>query len=98
MSLCHCTDPALAHDLLGEVTERLQGLVRAQMMGAVEDLRVRLWTVEVNEPLLCLLDGATTHAMRDALRELAGANSDGVTFQATGPRTDVRGRQVSMRG
>ncbi|MGW0810770.1 5'-methylthioadenosine/S-adenosylhomocysteine nucleosidase family protein [Nonomuraea sp. NPDC002799] len=98
MSLCHCADPALAHGLLGEITERLRGLVRAQMMGAVEDLRVRPRMVEVNEPLLCLLDGATTYAMRDVMRKSIGEDPDGVTFLATGSRTDARGRKIAMSG
>ncbi|MEV4179181.1 hypothetical protein [Nonomuraea sp. NPDC049709] len=96
--LCHCADPVMAPGLLGEVTERLRGLVRAQMMGAIEDLRVRPRTVEVNEPLLCLLDGATTYAMRDVMRKSIGEDSDGVTFLATGSRTDARGRKVAMSG
>ncbi|MEV0165866.1 phosphorylase family protein [Nonomuraea fuscirosea] len=91
MPLCHCPDPARAPQLLGLVTDRLRGLVRAQVARAVGDLSARTETFEVNEPLLCLLGGATTTAMRDAVTTAArGTASGGVTFLATGSESGVR--------
>lgn len=95
MPLCHCADPAAAPAFLSQVTERLRGLVRAQVARAVEDLDARTRTVEVNEPLLCLLDGATSSAMREAITTATdGAGVGGVTFLATGSRSDVRTAKV----
>lgn len=99
MPLCHCTDPALAPQLLGLVTDRLRGLVRAQVARAVGGLSARTETVEVNEPLLCLLGGATTTAMRDAVTTAArGAASGGVTFLATGSQSGVRAAKTVSLG
>jgi hypothetical protein len=82
MPLCHCADPAVAPALLNQVTERLRGLVRAQVARAVSDVRARTETVEVDEPLLCLLDGATTTEMRAAITVATrGAGTAGVTLR-----------------
>jgi nucleoside phosphorylase len=89
MPLCHCGDATAAPALLGQVTERLRALVRAQVVRAAGDLGARTETVEVNRPLLCLLDGATTGAMLETITATAGASTAGVTFLATGSASDV---------
>lgn len=89
MPLCHCGDTAAAPALLGQVTERLRALVRAQVVRAAGDLGARTETVEVNRPLLCLLDGATTEAMRETITATAGAGTAGMTFFAMGSASDV---------
>ena len=99
MPLCHCADPETAPALLNQVTERLRGLVRAQVARAVGDVRARTETVEVDEPLLCLLDGATTTRMRTAITVAArGAGAAGVTFLATGSGSDVRPPKITGLG
>jgi nucleoside phosphorylase len=99
MPLCHCADPAAARALLSQVTERLRGLVRVQVARAVGEVSARTETFEVNEPLLCLLDGATTTAMRETITAAAvGAKVGGVTFLATGSESDVRAPKISGLG
>ncbi|MEU8148392.1 hypothetical protein [Nonomuraea sp. NPDC048901] len=89
MPLCHCDDTTAAPALLGQVTDRLRALVRAQVARAAGDLGARTETVEVNRPLLCLLDGATTGAMRETITATVGAGTAGVTFFAMGSASDV---------
>lgn len=95
LPLCHCADPAAAPALLDQVTERLRGLVRSQIRQAIKGMGARTETHEVNEPLLCLLDGATTSTMREAVEAAAaGGSVGGVTFLATGSRSAVRPQQI----
>ncbi|MGW4423129.1 5'-methylthioadenosine/S-adenosylhomocysteine nucleosidase family protein [Streptosporangium sp. NPDC004631] len=102
MPLCHCADPVRAPALLGQVTQQLRDLVRAQVARAVEDLGARTKTVEVNESLLCLLSGTTTGTMRDAITaataDSAAGREAGVTFLTTGSRPKARSPKVTDSG
>ncbi|GHJ06179.1 hypothetical protein TPA0907_05460 [Micromonospora humidisoli] len=67
MPLCHETDAGRAGDLMREVSDRLSRLVVRRVRAASEPQGGQPDGVFVTEVLLCLVNGITTTAMREAV-------------------------------
>ena len=70
--LCHQTNDDRGEELLRETSGRLVRLVEQLVNAATPDLGASVDTVKVHETLVCLVGGATTQSMRDAIGAHAG--------------------------
>ncbi|WP_155336354.1 hypothetical protein [Acrocarpospora corrugata] len=91
MPLCHCADAGRAPALLAAVADRLHRLMTIRVDRSTENLGAVAARVEIVEPLVCVLSGATGAGTEAAIIAAStGPPEAGITFLTRSSRSRIR--------
>ncbi|GIH24838.1 hypothetical protein Aph01nite_31480 [Acrocarpospora phusangensis] len=97
MPLCHCPDDARAPALLATVAERVRRLMENKIDRSAESLGGVAARVQIVEPLVCVLSGATTAGAEAAIMAMSTSASSGVSDHHAGITFLTAGASARLR-